>query len=238
MKQVQASYGAFAAILVDGSVVAWGNPYNGGDTSRVQEQLGRLADKYSVVAWGHPDYGGDTSAVQDHLWDVQQVHASPTTYQLRNVEEIAGTCGTFAAILADGSVVAWGAPETGGDSSQVQNELGTVQQIEGTFGAFAAILADGSVVTWADPETGGDSSQIQNQLRTVQQIEGTFGAFVVTWGDPKLGGDSPRSAQERSARSRPTICVCCSPRRWRACCVGQSKFWWRHLSSQRPAQEC
>jgi len=30
---------AFAAILADGSVVTWGNPSRGGDSTRVQEQL-------------------------------------------------------------------------------------------------------------------------------------------------------------------------------------------------------
>ena len=58
----------------------------------------------------------------------------------------------FAAILADGSVVTWGDPSAGGDSSRVQDQLRNVQQICGAYFAFAAILADGSVVTWGDPE--------------------------------------------------------------------------------------
>ena len=48
VQQVQASSGAFAAILADGS----------------------------VVTWGDPDCGGDSSEVQDQLKDVQQVQAS------------------------------------------------------------------------------------------------------------------------------------------------------------------
>ena len=55
----------------------------------------------------------------------------------------------FAAILADGSVVTWGAPEHGGDSRAVQDQLKNVQQIQASDSAFAAILDDGSVVTWA-----------------------------------------------------------------------------------------
>ena len=64
MQQVQASNGAFAAILADGSVVTWG--YSGGDSSAVQDELKSvqqvqasswafaaiLADS-SVVTWGH-----------------------------------------------------------------------------------------------------------------------------------------------------------------------------------------
>ena len=39
MQQIQASDGAFAAILDDGSVVTWGSPNLGGDSRVVQEQL-------------------------------------------------------------------------------------------------------------------------------------------------------------------------------------------------------
>ena len=38
-----------------------------------------------IITWGDPDYGGDSSGVQD---------------QLRNVQQICGTGGAFAAILA------------------------------------------------------------------------------------------------------------------------------------------
>lgn len=70
----------------------------------------------------------------------------------------------FVAILADGSVVTWGAPDHGGDSSRVQEQLKRVQQICATGYAFAAILADGSVVTWGDPDYGADSSEVQVQF--------------------------------------------------------------------------
>ena len=39
VQQIQASSGAFAAILGDGSVVTWGNAKHGGDSSAVQDQL-------------------------------------------------------------------------------------------------------------------------------------------------------------------------------------------------------
>ena len=51
-----------------------------------------------MVAWGNRDHGGDCSAVQD---------------QLRNVQQIQATRFAFAAILADGSLVAWGDPDNG-----------------------------------------------------------------------------------------------------------------------------
>ena len=66
------------------------------------------------------------------------------------------TNSAFAAILADGSVVTWGNPINGGDSSAVKNQLRGVQQIQATEFALAAILADGSVVAWGHPDLCGD----------------------------------------------------------------------------------
>ena len=70
VEQIQATDGAFAAILADGSVVTWGHEDFGGDSSAVQDQLkgveqiqatsevfaAILADE-SVVTWGHEDFG-------------------------------------------------------------------------------------------------------------------------------------------------------------------------------------
>ena len=58
------------------------------------------------------------------------------------------TSSAFAALLGDGSVVTWGDPSSGGDSSAVQGQLKNVLQIQASADAFAAILCDGSVVTW------------------------------------------------------------------------------------------
>ncbi|CAE7390804.1 HERC2, partial [Symbiodinium sp. KB8] len=203
MVQVQASGGAFAAVLGDGSVVTWGAPDFGGHSSAVQDQLKAVQQisacrggafaailvNGSVVTWGCCAYGGDSSAVQT---------------QLKNVQQIQACRFAFAAILDDGSVVTWGKAEFGGDSSAVQAQLKNVRQIQASSGsAFAAILGDGSVVTWGPADCGGDSSAVQGQLKNVQQIQASYSAFaailgdgsVVTWGNAD-GGDS-RAAQDR-----------------------------------------
>ena len=46
--------------------------------------------------------------------------------QLRNVQQIQGNDGAFAAILSDGSIVTWGGADEGGDSSAVQDRLKSV----------------------------------------------------------------------------------------------------------------
>ena len=114
------------------------------------------------------------------------------------VQQIKASYGAFAAIQEDRSVVTWGSANTGGDSSEVQDQLKGVQHIQATDQAFAAILADGSVVTWGAQSFGGDSSAVRDQLRGVQQIQASYGAFaailedgsVVTWGSANFGGDS------------------------------------------------
>ena len=83
--------------------------------------------------------------------------------QLQNVQQIQASLAAFAAILSDGTVVAWGFEACGGDSSSVQDQLKNVLQIQATTCAFAAILEDGSMVTWEDEVLGGDSSSVQDQ---------------------------------------------------------------------------
>ena len=50
--------------------------------------------------------------------------------KLLQVQQLASTASAFAAIRSDGSVVTWGHPERGGDSSRAQERLKEVQQIE------------------------------------------------------------------------------------------------------------
>ena len=91
---------------MDGSVVCWGDPRDGGDCSLVQHQLVKvqqvqstlsafaaILEDGSVVCWGDPRNGGDNSEVQQHLKDVVS---------------IAATSFAFAAILADQSVIPCG----------------------------------------------------------------------------------------------------------------------------------
>eukprot|EP00434_Breviolum_minutum_P003890 symbB.v1.2.003418.t2/scaffold183.1/size281544/2 len=110
--------------------------------------------------------------------------------------QLAATNSAFALWCdGDSTIITWGTPGSGGDSSTVQDQLKGVQQIQATNQAFAAILADGSVVTWGHPSCGGDSSAVRDQLKGVQQIQSSSRAFaailedgsVTTWGEPDFG---------------------------------------------------
>ena len=65
VQQIQATNGAFAALLLDGSVVTWGDALRGGDSRTVQDQLKGVRQIYascnsftailgdgSLVTWG------------------------------------------------------------------------------------------------------------------------------------------------------------------------------------------
>ena len=97
------------------------------------------------------------------------------------MQQIQATSFAFAAILEDGSVVAWGRPGSGGDSSAVQDQLKSVQQVQGTHAAFAAILEDGSLVTWGHPREGGDSSAVQDRLKSVRQVQAQALHLLPSW---------------------------------------------------------
>ena len=71
---------------------------------------------------------------------------------------------------ADGSVVTWGSPHYGGDSTSVQEQLQKVERIYSTGLAFAALTVDGSVVTWGANHFGADSGAVQDQLTNVHHI--------------------------------------------------------------------
>ena len=69
---------------------------------------------------------------------------------------MAGSGHAFAAVKSDGSVVTWGWPDRGGDSSGVAAQLSSgVQSVVGNSVAFAAVKSDGSVVAWGEQEDGG-----------------------------------------------------------------------------------
>ena len=168
VQQVQATRAAFAAILEGGRVVAWGDPEYGGDCSAVRGQLRNpgaeddvafpmgnppkdrgIYRKYELLTiWRiYREYSLLGESIENINGYVSTFHGPPVATP-RNVEQLQTSFGAFAAILADGSVVTWGDPESGGDSTAVQTRLKNVRKIHAPKdgGAFAAILADGSVV--------------------------------------------------------------------------------------------
>ena len=109
---------------------------------------------------------------------------------------------SFAALKADGSVVAWGAANRGGDPACVVNTTSCgaaatgslssgVTSIFSSYGAYAALKQDGSLVVWGSVAYGGDISCTlatspcnpvsQATLSSgVRAVTSTFNAFAAT----------------------------------------------------------
>lgn len=200
VQQIYSTYTAFAALMRNGSVVTWGVPASGGDSSKVRKELSSgvqqifstytafaaLKTSGSVVTWGAPGRGGDSSAVQKSL--------------ARDVKHVFATSAAFAALKTSGEVITWGDAGYGSDSRGVVGQLRTgVKCIFPSSSAFAALKKDGSVVTWDASGTDEAAIAVKDQLSSgVQYIFSTASAFaalksngaVVTWGVDQFGGDS------------------------------------------------
>ena len=105
----------------------------------------------------------------------------------------------IAVLTSDGSVVAWGDANFGGDASAVDSQLVDAVGIASTQYAFAARLQGGGVVAWGDAKTGGYIPPAKQALLSdvvalysneVAFVALTSTGTVVTWGDDDAGGDS------------------------------------------------
>ena len=81
-----------------------------------------------MVTWGDALLGGDSSAAARHKAEPSESLSKaplplPSSSQveplLREVNEVFASTGAFAALRADGSVITWGDPSYGGDSSDL-----------------------------------------------------------------------------------------------------------------------
>ena len=65
----------------------------------------------------------------------------------------------------DGTVVSWGDPDNGGDSSTVSDKLFDVETIYANDGAFVALRKDGTAISWGDKNHAGN-----NEIHNVKKI--------------------------------------------------------------------
>ncbi len=49
VSSIFSNFGSFVAVREDGSVVSWGNPYYGGDSSSVEEELDGNVDVVNIL---------------------------------------------------------------------------------------------------------------------------------------------------------------------------------------------
>ena len=171
--RIYSTWGAFAALRGDGTVVTWGDMRCGGyvkerltDVKCIFNTFGAFAalkEGGTVVTWGDSHDGGDSSDVSK---------------ELEKVEDICATWTAFAARCHNGSVVTWGGGHDGGG---VVAKVPPVIEIYSTF-QFVARTLDNRFVTWTHTHACPDISYpVQEALgsRHITQLFTNKGTFTV-----------------------------------------------------------
>jgi len=226
VQMIKSSGGAFAAVLGDRSVIAWGYGSGGKIPESIQTQLKNVKTIFStrfafaallhdgnVIAWGGPltpEYDEYTELQQTrHLIHNGGKIPESIQIQLKNVKTIFSTEFAFAALLHDGNVIAWGRENTGGKiPDNIQTQLHqNVKMIFSNHRAFVALLNNDRFVAWGDESCGGKiTDEIQTQLNNLSKgIFSSSYAFaallndgtVFTWGHPRFGGKIPDEVQSK-----------------------------------------
>jgi len=214
VKIIVSTLSAFAALLENGDVVAWGDEDLGGriPNKKLLQNVttiisnayafAALLDNGSVFAWGEQFNGGQIP------YDTQT--------KLQNIKMIFSSDSAFAALLENGDVVAWGSPWHGGwIPYDIQTKLQNVKMIFSTAPAFAALLHDGRVFAWGDEDYGG-MINIEPPLQNVKTIFSNYFSFsallndgsVFAWGDENDGGEIPVHIQPKLQNVRLIVSTC------------------------------
>ncbi|CAE8658809.1 unnamed protein product, partial [Polarella glacialis] len=156
--------------------------------------LRRHSEPCQVVAWGHQQCGGDCRGLPAAQLD-SFVMAG------RRVRAVVGNTYAVAALIDGGSVVTWGDPERGGDSTAVAGQLVDVKAIVGTDSAFAALTDQGDVVAWGDKSEGGELPS----RRRLSISSGLKSRTTLTDGAVRMAQE-----EEEAVANEPESC--CSPR--------------------------
>ena len=152
-------YSGFAAQRVNNMLVEWGGnkdivpPEIATRTDIIDVQMGEnhtgavLLPEGKVYSWGE----------FSNPYFVQQPD------DLTGVIHICASADCMAALKNDGSIVAWGHPDQGGDTTPVASELYDIRAIYGSTFGFCALRNDGKVIVWG--EYGGDMSNVPPELQ-------------------------------------------------------------------------
>ena len=112
---------------------------------------------------------------------------------------------SFVALLANGSIIAWGCPDHGGKIPEdIQSKLHSdiVEQIFNNPTSYVALTKSGKVFAWGNPDYGGkipediqskllDDDVIQIYNPSIAYIALTKKGKVFAWGNIGVGGNIP-----------------------------------------------
>ena len=190
----------FAALLTNGSVSVWGSSYIDPTTtatgtltnisSIIPGRIAYFATKNdgSFVAWGNyrlVDSEGNSVAMNSTSGGL----SASTLASLTNIKSISSTEGAYAALKNDGTVVAFGDPDVGGDASSVQAQLTNVVQVVGTNFEFLGLTKSGNIYEWSNAYGYAYPTQ-QIPATTKLTVDGTVGVATTSSGTATAFGYS------------------------------------------------
>lgn len=183
MDKKQVSWGGVAlAIFALGHVVNLLIDKQGSDISPELKQ--QISD--TILAHRPPSATNNSlTSIPNNLQVADESSKIRMPAQLAQVSQIYSNLSAFAALKQDGTVVAWGDRDCGGDINNAAEPLVNVKQLyttENTCG-FAALTRDGKLIPWG---RGIGRKQVQTGVRSFVLGEGLYAAIkqdgsVVSW---------------------------------------------------------
>lgn len=189
IKIIVSNVDAFAVLLENGNVLAWGNPNEGGkipqNTKNLLKNVTMLASTKSAFA----ALLADGSVI---TWGNGGAIPKKTQTKLKNVKLIFSNEYAFVALLDNGDVLAWGHETWGG---KIPFKLNNVNMVFPNQFTFAALLNTGEVVSWGyyKPLTIIPDKSLLKNIKMVYTAGFAFAALsydgqVCAWGDNFYGG--------------------------------------------------
>ena len=195
---------AFAVLRGDHQVQAWGDATQGGVLSDLPKgnidaiipnevAFTALFHDGTIFCWGDVSGGGETPAIPPAMTLAAD---SSVTITPRTVASIVGNERAFAALLNDGSLIAWGDQDWGGVAPSLA-EGKTFTSLVASQQGFSAFF-DGGVLVWGQSMSSGkivtlpQGKLISFLATTREAVAACFeDGSLQCWGVADCGGTTP-----------------------------------------------
>lgn len=211
---------AFTALFADGTIQSWGHQQDGGKTptlpagSTVTKIFATEGDFAALLSGGENDgnilswgafstsdvFSGNSKLIKtvgSSIWNYIGWKSSHSS-----VKSVVANTTSFAAILDDGSVIAWGLPQDGGATPSFLLTTQKAVSITPCGASFTALFADGSIQSWGGwggTAFGGTTPSNLPYFHRVKSLTSDYNTYMAILDDGSLfswGGDGNTECPE------------------------------------------
>ncbi|HBL4906276.1 TPA: hypothetical protein LR286_002664 [Enterobacter hormaechei] len=144
---IHSTSSTFIALRKNGSVVFWGQDHY---LKELPADIAILTDIIDIQGATNSSYAFLTSGGNVYCWGYVTEFEKKMPADLSDVVSLTSAWSAFAALRRDGSVVAWGHPGEGGDTTPVTNELYDIRAIYSCGYRFCALRNDDRLFEWGE----------------------------------------------------------------------------------------